>query len=82
LVAIACGDPATFKDHNMSVDNSLSLPELNNRIAILQNNIRQLVQQAAGSAGARDEERISDRIAQQNEELEKLTKERDALLKK
>jgi hypothetical protein len=50
------------------------------RIAILQNNIRQLVQQAAGSVGARDEERISDRIAQQNEELEKLTKERDALL--
>jgi uncharacterized small protein (DUF1192 family) len=58
----------------------VSLPELNNRIAILQNNIRQLVQQAAGSVGARDEERISDRIAQQNEELEKLTKERDALL--
>jgi uncharacterized small protein (DUF1192 family) len=64
----------------MSNDNSLSLPELNNRIAILQNNIRQLVQQAAGSVGARDEERISDRIAQQNEELEKLTKERDTLL--
>jgi len=64
----------------MSNDNSLSLPELNNRIAILQNNIRQLVQQAAGSVGARDEERISDRISQQNEELEKLTKERDALL--
>jgi hypothetical protein len=54
--------------------------ELNNRIAILQNNIRQLVQQAAGSVGARDEERISDRISQQNEELERLTKERDALL--
>ena len=64
----------------MSNDNSLSLPELNNRIAILQNNIRQLVQQAAGSVGARDEERISDRISQQNEELEKLTKERDTLL--
>ena len=64
----------------MSNDNFLSLPELNKRIAILQNNIRQLVQQAAGSVGARDEERISDRIAQQNEELEKLTKERDTLL--
>jgi uncharacterized small protein (DUF1192 family) len=64
----------------MSNDNSLSLPELNKRIAILQNSIRQLVQQAAGSVGARDEERISGRIAQQNEELEKLTKERDALL--
>ena len=70
----------SFKDHDLSNDNSLSLPELNKRIAILQNNIRQLVQQAAGSVGARDEERISNRIAQQNEELEKLTKERDTLL--
>jgi hypothetical protein len=47
----------------MSNDNSLSLPELNNRIAILQNNTRQLVQQAAGSAGARDEERIGFLVA-------------------
>ncbi len=64
----------------MSNDSSRSLPELNDRIAILQDNIRQLVQQAAGSVGAREEERISDRIAQENEELEKLIKERDALL--
>jgi len=48
----------------MSNDNSRSLPQLNDRIAILQDNIRQLVQQAAGSVGAREEERISDRIAQ------------------
>jgi uncharacterized small protein (DUF1192 family) len=67
---------------NMSNDNSLSLPELNDRIAILEANIRQLVQQAAGSSGARDEERISDRIAQQNEQLERLIKVRDALLNK
>jgi hypothetical protein len=66
----------------MSNDTSLSLPELNDRIAILQGNIRQLIEQAAGSSGARDEERTSDRLAQQNEELEKLTKQRDALLKK
>jgi hypothetical protein len=66
----------------MSNDNSLSLPELNDRIAILEANIRQLVQQAAGSSGAREEERISDRIAQQNEQLERLIKERDALLNK
>ena len=65
----------------MSNDNALSLPELNKRIAILEGNIRQLVQQGAGLSGARDEERISDRIAQQNEQLEKLIKQRDALLK-
>jgi uncharacterized small protein (DUF1192 family) len=65
----------------MSNDNSLSVPELNNRIAVLQGNIRQLIEQAAASSGARDEERTSERIAQQQEELEKLVKARDALLK-
>ena len=66
----------------MSNDRSLSLPELNNRIAIVQDNIRQLIEQAAASSGAQAEERISDRIAQQQEELDKLVKERDAMLKK
>ena len=66
----------------MSNDRSLSLPELNDRIAILQDNIRQLIEQAAASSGAQVEERISERIAQQQEELEKLVKERDAKLKK
>jgi cell division protein FtsB len=64
----------------MSKESSLSLSQLNDRIAILQDNIRQLVEQAAGASGAENEERISDRIEQQNEELEKLTKARDALL--
>jgi uncharacterized small protein (DUF1192 family) len=66
---------------NMSNDNSLSLAELDGRIAVLRDNIRQLIEQAAASSGARDEERMSDRIAQQQEELEKLVKARDALLK-
>jgi hypothetical protein len=66
----------------MSNDNSLSASELNDRIAILRDNIRQLVEQAAASSGAQDEERTSGRIAQQQVELDKLVKERDALLKK
>jgi uncharacterized small protein (DUF1192 family) len=66
----------------MSNDNSLSLPELNDRIAVLRDNIRQLVEQAAASSGAQDEERTSGRIAQQQEELEKLVKERDAMFKR
>jgi uncharacterized small protein (DUF1192 family) len=66
----------------MSNDNSLSLPELNDRIAILQDNMRQLVEQAAGSSGAQDEERTSERIAQQQEQLDRLIKQRDAMLKK
>ena len=66
----------------MGNDNSFSLAELNDRIAIIRDNIRQLVEQAAASSGAQDEERISGRIAQQQDELDKLVKERDALLKK
>jgi uncharacterized small protein (DUF1192 family) len=66
----------------MSNDNSLSLSELNDRIAILQDNMRQLVEQAAGSSGAQDEERASERIARQQEQLDRLVKQRDAMLKK
>jgi uncharacterized small protein (DUF1192 family) len=66
----------------MSNGGSLSLTELNNRIAILRDNIRQLVEQAAGASGEQNEERIAARINQQNEELERLTKERDARLNK
>jgi uncharacterized small protein (DUF1192 family) len=64
----------------MGRESSLSLSELNNRIAILRDNIRQLVEQAAGASGAENEERISQRIDQQNEELERLTSARDVLL--
>ena len=60
----------------------LSLPELNNRIAILRGNIRQLTEQAAASSGAADEERTSARIAQQQDDLEALVRERDSRTKK
>jgi hypothetical protein len=66
----------------MSNLNSPSLPDLEDRIAIARDNIRQLIEQAAAASGAEDEARNADRIAQQTEELEKLTKQRDALLKK
>ena len=63
----------------MSNGSTPSLSELDARIAILRDNIRQLIEQAAGYSGAEDEERNADRIAQQTEELETLTKQRDAL---
>jgi hypothetical protein len=66
----------------MSNGGSLSLPELEARIAIARDNIRQLIEQAAAFSGAEDEDRNADRIAQQTEELERLTKLRDALQKK
>jgi len=64
------------------MSNGRSLSELEQRIAMIRDNIRQLVEQAAAFSGAEDEARNADRIAQQTEELEKLVKQRDALLKK
>ena len=65
----------------MSTVSGRSLAELNDRIALIRDNIRQLVEQAAGAAGAQSEERNADRIDQQNAELAKLIKERDSLPK-
>jgi uncharacterized small protein (DUF1192 family) len=61
---------------------SLSLAELEQRIAIARDNIRQLIEQAAAQSGAEDEDRNADRIAQQQDELDRLVKQRDQLLKK
>jgi hypothetical protein len=61
--------------------NSLSLPELDDRIAIARDNVRQLIEQATAYSGAADVERNADRLAQQNDELERLLGQRDALLK-
>jgi hypothetical protein len=66
----------------MSNESSLSLDELNDRIAILEGNIRQLIEQAAAASGEQNEERIANRIEQQNEELDRLLKERDSRQKK
>ena len=66
----------------MTNGSTLSLPELEDRIAILRDNIRQLIEQAAAFSGAADEDRNADRLAEQNEELDRLVKQRDALLKK
>ncbi|MCA6122635.1 hypothetical protein J6500_12130 [Bradyrhizobium sp. WSM 1704] len=63
----------------MGIETSLSLSELNDRIAILRDNIRQLIEQAAGASGAEVEERISERLEQQNAELEKLVAAREAM---
>jgi enolase len=66
----------------MSPGSQSSLQELDRRIAIVRDNIRQLIEQAAANAGAGDEARNADRLAQQQDELDKLIKERDALAKK
>lgn len=63
----------------MPANGSFSRPELNDRIAILRDNIRQLTEQAAAMSGAADEARNADRLAQQQDELDALIKQRDAL---
>ncbi len=60
----------------------LSLKELEERIAATRENIQELIEQAAAYSGAQDEERSTERIAQQNAELERLQKQRETLLKK
>ncbi len=56
-----------------------SLSELENRIAILRANLRELIEQAAAVSGEANEARTSDRIAQQTAELEQLLKEQEEL---
>jgi uncharacterized small protein (DUF1192 family) len=63
-------------------EDSLSLDALNDRIAILEDNIRQLIEQAAAASGEQNESRIADRISQQNEELDRLLKIRESREKK
>jgi len=60
---------------------SMPRSELDDRIALARDNIRQLTEQAAASSGAGDEARNADRIAEQTAELERLIKQRDALPK-
>ena len=64
------------------MSNGLSLDQLEDRIAIVRDNIRQLIEQSAADSGAANEARNADRLAQQQAELEALTKQRDELLKK
>jgi hypothetical protein len=60
----------------------LTLAEIEQRIEIARANVEELIENAAAYSGAADEERNAERLAQQNEELQRLLKERDALLKK
>ncbi len=64
----------------MAIDTDL-LAELDNRIAILRDNLRELIEQAAAYSGAADESRTSDRIADQQSKLDALLIEREQLLK-
>lgn len=55
------------------------IEELDSRIAVLRDNLRNLVEQGAAQSGAADETRVADRIAEYEEQLTPLLKEREAL---
>ncbi|MBB5576514.1 MULTISPECIES: hypothetical protein [Rhizobium] len=57
----------------------LTIPEIDERIAAIRENLRELIEQAAAYSGAADEELASTRIAEQEEELERLMKRREEL---
>jgi hypothetical protein len=57
------------------------LEDLDERIAIARDNLRELTEQAAALSGAEDEARAADRIAEHQEALAALLKAREALTK-
>jgi hypothetical protein len=61
---------------------SPALAELDQRIALVRNNLRDLMEQAAATSGSGSEEALSDRITSQEAELQRLRQERDALAKR
>jgi hypothetical protein len=61
------------------MSDSAKLIELDERIAAIRENIRELIEQAAAYSGAEDETRTADRIAEEEAQLAALLKEREAL---
>jgi len=60
-------------------DPNLTRAEVEERIAILEDNLRDLTEQAAAYSGAEDEELSADRIADIERQLEALKTQRDGL---
>ena len=59
-----------------------AVADIDRRIQIVEDNMRELIEQAAAYSGAADEERNADRIAGQQAKLDALLKEREALVGK
>ena len=61
---------------------AVATSEIDGRIAIVRNNLRDLVEQAASFSGAANEELMSQRIAEQEAKLELLKKQREEMLQR
>ena len=66
-------------EREVSMADATTLEDLDRRIAAIRYNIRALTEQAAALSGAGDESRVSERIAEQEQALAELLKEREAL---
>jgi hypothetical protein len=64
----------------MAAADPAALADIDKRIQIVEDNLRELIEQAAAYSGAADEERNADRIADQQSKLDALLAERAALL--
>jgi len=62
------------------MNDSETLGELEIRIALIRENLNELIERAAAYSGAADEERAADRVADLQAKLEDLLKQRDTLL--
>jgi hypothetical protein len=69
---------ATGDDRAMP-DPQPNIAEIDERIAEIRENLRDLVEQAAAYSGAADDELVSQRIADQEALLARLTEQRDRL---
>jgi hypothetical protein len=58
----------------------MGLAEVDERLSAVRDNLRDLVEQAAAYSGAAGEELMSERIAEQEAQLEALTRRREELL--
>jgi hypothetical protein len=65
----------------MAMKSGLTLTELDERIAGVRENLRELSEQAAADSGAGDEDLNAARIAEQEKELAELIERREALLR-
>jgi hypothetical protein len=64
------------------MNNGPTISELEERIAVIRQNIVELIEQAAAYSGAGDDALAADRIAQQEKQLAELIALRDARLAK
>jgi predicted N-formylglutamate amidohydrolase len=59
-----------------------TISEFDELIAMIRQNINELVEQAAAYSGAEDEEKTANRIAEQQQKLDKLIELREALTRR